>query len=208
MSGELPFDCVSYQGPEKLWRAKVAELCWLDRGQSHPDLAWPTATCATPMCLHLDHLAWVSPRKLAYPPGVCIYCGMSADTKDHLLPRTWTGEAVRKHVLTVPACKQCNSAIGDRYLPSITARRKEAQTYIARQSANLLGMPEWTPEDLAEIGKTLRSTIERGIFDRQLARARLSWPEDRDYDLRAMQHSGIDNPYELGLLDRPKRRAA
>lgn len=204
----LPFDCIPYEGPEHRWREKVVELCWLETGVDHPELAWPTATCSTPMCLYLKHLAWQSPNKLAYPPGVCVYCGLLADTRDHLLPRTWTGEATRKHVLTVPACQQCNSTIADRYLPSITARRRQAQQHIAHKYAALLKMPEWTSEDIAAMGKTLRSTIERGVFDRDLTRARLAWPEDPDYDLRAMQISGIENPYQLGLIEIPAREAA
>lgn len=196
-----PLDlCIEYDGDERQWRAKAAELLWLDLGIYQTTLHWPTAVCPTPTCLNLAHLAWEAPKKLAYPPGVCVYCGISAETRDHLLPRTWTGESVRRNVLTVPACRQCNTAINDRYAPSITARRKLSHDYIARKNARLLRMPEWSPDEVAELGDSLRSTVERGVFNRRLTRARLAWPEDDDYDLRAMQISGIENPYELGLL--------
>lgn len=197
-------NCVRFEGPEEKWREKAVTLCWVERELDHPLLSWPSPTCGTPLCLNLDHLVWEAPRKLVYPPGVCVYCGQSADTKDHLLPRTWTGEAVRKNVLTVPACQECNSTIGDRYAPSITERRKIAQLAIAKKSKKLLQMPEWTKDELAELGKNLRSTIERGLHDRNVARARLSWPDVPDYDVRAMEQSGIGNPYEIGLLELPK----
>jgi hypothetical protein len=157
--------------------------------------------------MNLKHLAWEAPTKLEYADGICVYCGVIAGTKDHLLPRTWTGEAVRKNVLTVPACGECNSFIGDRYASSITARRRMAHAAILKRKKRLIGMPAWTKAEIAELGPTLRSSVKKGIHDRKLTLARLAWPEDEDYDLRAMQLSGIENPYELGLLDRPKQVA-
>lgn len=197
----LVSDCIPFDGQESRWRAKAAELCWLDLGLDRATLEWPTATCGTLLCLNLSHLAWESPKKLAYPEGVCVYCGLSAYTRDHLLPRSWTGESVRRNVLTVPACGECNSSINDRYVPSITARRRLAQECIAKKGKKLLGMRQWTPDEIAELGPTLRSFVEKGLFDRNKLLARLAWPEDPDYDLRAIQLAGISNPHELGLLD-------
>lgn len=200
--------CMPFDGEETKWRAKATQLCWINLGVERAALAWPTPTCQTPLCLNLDHLAWESPKRLEYAPGICVYCGVIAGTMDHLLPRTWTGEVARRNVLTVPACGECNSAIGDRYAPSITRRRRIAHDYVARKNRRVLNMPAWTPEDVQKLGPTLRSSVEKGIHERKLARARLSWPEDADYDLRAMQLSGIDNPYELGLITRTEEMAA
>lgn len=200
-------DCEPFDGPDHRWRERVLYLAFVELGVEQPRLAWPTPTCGTQKCLTFTHLAWKAPKRLEYPAGVCIYCGLLASTEDHLLPRTWTGETVRRHVLTVPACLECNSCIGDRYLPSITRRRAEAQLHIAKKCRKVLAMPEWTPEALAELGKTLRSLVERGLHEQKLARARLAWPEDPDYDLRVTHLSGIENPYEIGLLDEPRRAA-
>lgn len=199
--------CMPFDGGETKWRAKATQLCWINLGVERAALAWPTPVCKTPLCLNLDHLAWESPKRLEYAPGICVYCGVIAGTMDHLLPRTWTGEAARRNVLTVPACGECNSAIGDRYATSITRRRKIAHAYVACKNRRVLNMPAWPREDVRKLGPTLRSSVEKGIHERKLARARLSWPEDADYDLRAMQLSGIENPYELGLITRPEEMA-
>lgn len=200
---QKPTGCIRFDGDERKWREKAVALCWVELGIDHPRLAWPTPTCGTPLCLNLPHLAWESPKRLEYPSGVCVYCGLIAGTKDHLLPRTWTGAAVRKKVLTVPACAECNSVISDRYAPSITERRRIAHAIIYKRKKRLMNMPDWNQGDIEKLGSTLRSTIERGLHDRNVARARLAWPEDADYDVRAMQLSGIDNPYEIGLLENP-----
>lgn len=192
--------CVAYDGPENRWREKAASVTWIRLGVDRPSLSWPTPTCGTQLCLNPDHLAWESPARLEYPPGICVYCGVIAGTKDHLLPRTWTGEAVRRHVLVVPACGECNSYISDRYAPSITERRKLAHKAIIHRKRRILNIPDWSDDEMAELGPTLRSTIQKGIHDKRLTQARLNWPEDPDYDLRVMQLSGIENPHEIGLL--------
>lgn len=202
-----PSGCKPFDGPDAKWRERVLYGAFVELGVEQPRLSWPTPTCGTEKCLIFTHLAWKAPERLAYPDGVCVYCGVIADTEDHLLPRTWTGEAVRKHVITIPACRQCNSHINDRYMPSITARRTEAHRYIERKYRKVLQIPKWTKEDLGALGKSLRSSVESGLNEQRLARARLAWPEDSDYDLRVMHLSGIENPYEIGLLDYPRRAA-
>jgi hypothetical protein len=68
----------------------------------------------------------------------------------------------------------------------------------------VLAMPDWTREQLSELGWTLKSVVDRGMNEKRLVEARLAWPEDRDYDLRAMQLSGIENPYDIGLITLPE----
>ena len=192
--------CVAYDGPEKRWRAKAASITWIQLGVDRPSLSWPTATCSTSLCLNPGHLTWEAPTQLDYPPGICVYCGVISGTQDHLLPRTWTGDAVRHNVLVVPACGECNSCISDRYAPSITARRRLAHDAIRRRKKRILSIPDWEADEVAKLGHTLRSTIEKGLHEKRLTAARLSWPEDPDFDLRVMHLSGIKNPHEIGLL--------
>ena len=49
------------------------------------------------------------------------------------------------------------------------------------------------------IGHSLKSVVER-VCMKRLVQARLAWPEHPDYDLRALQLSGIENPHDLGLI--------
>lgn len=201
-------ECQPFDGPESKWRQRAVQQCWTELGIESPALSWPTPMCGTPLCLRYEHLVWESPLRLDYPAGVCVYCGVIAGTKDHLLPRTWTGEAVRRKVLTVPACGECNSTISDRYAPSITERRAIAHGRIRKRKSRVINMPVWTEDEIAKLGAGLRSTILKGVHDQKLTLARLAWPDEQDYDLRAMQLSGIENPYELGLLLTPEQLAA
>ena len=165
--------------------------------------AWILTTCKTDGCLNAQHMVVHAPTRIKYPAGVCVYCGMPAGTKDHLLPRGKTGEARRVLVATVPACADCNSRISDYPDPSVTARRRVAQASIRRAKRSVLSAKVWTLDELSEMGRNLRTFIEQKARERESVLARLAWPEDVFYDLRAFQHSGIDDPVALGLCDNP-----
>src|SRR5690606_1956031 len=158
-------------------------------------------TCGEPLCTTIEHIIVIAPTRIAYPSGLCVYCGRSAGTRDHIMPRTVTGEAVRRSVPTVPACGQCNSIINDSGVYSINGRRALAHKGIRRKYKKLLAMPEYSDEDLAEYGDGLRPFIEQSIVQREQVLARLSWPEDPDYDHRYLGKSEIPDPYATGLLE-------
>jgi hypothetical protein len=158
---------------------------------------WLAVTCATPMCL--THVRVMHPVDLDYQPGICVYCGLDADTEDHLLPRGWSGNTSRSRVLTVPACRECNSVIGAQWASTITTRREVAHDAIRRRYRKLLSGLTPSPEDLAELGPNLRSYVEASLTVRQVVEARLAWPPPL-YDVQAMQRSEIDDPEGAGLL--------
>lgn len=140
------------------------------------------------------------PQRLLYPSGICTYCGEYADTQDHLLPATFTGKAVRRHVLTVPACGQCNSRIGDAYAPSITERRAIAQNGLRRKYFRLLQSFDYTDEELEEFGHAMKSSVLRARDEKTRLLRRLEFPGDDSYDLEYLALSGIENPCAFGLI--------
>jgi len=161
--------------------------------------SWISTICGT-LCLHQECMIVHSPRMIAYPYGVCIYCGLPAGTRDHLLPRGSTGETRRVFVAVVPACGECNSRIGDRRDPTIAGRRQMAHESLRKSKARILGGLDWTDAQLAEFGPTLRASLTQQRALKRQTLARLAWPEDPDYDMRAWQKSGIPDPVALGLL--------
>ena len=165
-------------------------------------LVWMRSTCGRP-CLNPNHLMTHRPIIIQYPKSVCIYCGFPAGTKDHLIPRTWSGEARRSLVAVVPACAECNSTIGDRGGFSIPERRRRAQDGIRKRNRKLLACPVWTEQELREFGPNLRNYMRLQACKREAVLGRLAWPVDPFYDLRAWQLSGVDDPVEIGAIDPP-----
>lgn len=168
-----------------------------------PPFTWIATTCASKICLEPEHLVVRQPLKLGYRPGICIYCGHGATTRDHLIPETWSGPAIRHQVLTVPACQNCNSSIGDTLTFSITARRRLAHERIERHGRKWLRCQNFTPGEIRELGHGLRSYVKEGMQMRALIESRLNWPPHPLYDLTACTDAGIENPYEIGMLDDP-----
>ena len=162
--------------------------------------AYVHPTCDTRYCLTVDHLQVTRPRKLAYPYGLCVYCGLSGSTRDHLEPVTWTGEAARRFVVTVPACGECNSLINDAYAPTVAQRREIAHEGIRRKYRRVLARKPFTGEELDEFEGNLRASVVEGMAERQYVLDRLAWPVDPAYDLRAVELSEIDALSRLELL--------
>lgn len=158
-----------------------------------PSLEWLTWTCDTDWCVTPAHLETNLPTKLHYPYGVCIYCGLPGWTKDHLLPRSWTGDSARKSVVTVPACGECNSLIGDSFAATIRDRRDIAQSRLCKKHRRVLSRYEYSEDELSDFGHLLRSSIVSGLEEKRQLESRLAWPHDPFYDARALETSDI--PY-------------
>lgn len=189
-----------------IWRGnpdhyqEQAALAAVESGLSVMAWYWVETDCGNSLCLEAKHMILRRPQKLLYPPGMCIYCGEPSDTRDHLLPITVTGKAQRKHVLTVPACRQCNSLIGDAFAWSITERRAIAQNSLRRKNAVLLQSVDYSQEELEEFGSGLRPYLRRRQDEKRRLLRRLDFPSDETFDLRHLGHSGIEDPYAFGLL--------
>ena len=197
---DLP--CIPHQGRPSEYQFAAKDVL-ADRLPSDYELPWTyiVPMCDTKLCLQEFHLKYFRRQKIAYPVGVCVYCGMPGHTKDHLLPVTMTGQAVRKFVAIVPACLECNSAIGDRCGHRISERREEAHRHLRKKyRKHLEAGRRWSKGDLAELGPNLRSLVEKSLKQREIVMERLAWPHDPEYDKRAFQKSGFDDPIGMELL--------
>lgn len=196
-----------WEGRAGGYQDAAATVLWVERAATVQPWHWITADCDDPLCLHVWHLRARAPRALQYPEWVCVYCGLSGDQRDHLLPEPLTGKAARRHVLTVPACGSCNQAISDHPSACVSSRRHVAHVAIRRKFATLLDSPAWSAEEIRErFEGRLRQYVEQSVADRAVIVSRLNWPEDPSYDLRALQRSGIDDPFATGLLSGPVER--
>ncbi len=193
-------ECRPWTGDEGAYQERAATALFVERAVTVHPWHWISTNCGEPTCLLPEHLVATAPQHLAYPYRLCVYCGLSGYTRDHLLPMTVTGRAARRHVLTVPACRECNSVIGDRRVANITVRRSYAQQGIRRKYRRALRTLDWTNEQLNEFGPTLRSCAIKALEVKRITLGRLAWPWDVSYDLRALELSGIEDPFATGIL--------
>ena len=190
-----------WRGNPRQYQIEAQRLWTLDHDKGVLPWTWITTDCEVDMCLDTECMRLHAPVKIGYRANVCVYCGEGCGGVDHLLPEPWTGKAQRHLVAVVPACMNCNARIGDYPSANVAKRRKVAQLSIERHNRQLLLRPRKTAEDMAGLGYVMRTVAEKNNIKADRIRARLAWPLDVFYDLRAFQKVGIDDPISLGLCD-------
>lgn len=113
----------------------------------------------------------------------CTYCGEPGNTRDHIIPYSYTGRLPRKARSggadagkTVPACKDCNSILGDVLLVTAEDRKARIRGFLSGRLVKLK-LPEWTSEELEELGPNLRSALEAAYNERRAIIRRLAFIE-------------------------------
>jgi hypothetical protein len=190
-----------WRGNPRQYQIEAQRLYALHFDRAVLPWSWVTTDCEVEQCLDPECMTVRAAKRIKYPAETCVYCGEPGYSRDHLLPRPLTGDALRHMVVVVPACRLCNSLISDMPTPNVAERRRRAQLAIERRHKHLLLSPHKTASDLAELGPTLRSVAVKNNILRERVKGRLGWPVDPYYDLRAFQRSGIPDPESLGLCE-------
>lgn len=192
--------CRPWEGSEGAYQTEAyEELTLVGNQPSH--WAWISSICDTHNCLNPAHIVAHEAIQLAYPIGVCIYCGCKAETKDHILPRGYTGETHRRFTAIVPCCRWCNSALGAIMTWSITERREIVHEKIRRKNKKYMKTKDFTKRELAEFGPGMRAEIDRALRRKEQVIEMLEWPGSDDFDLRALELSGIPDGFAVGLVE-------
>jgi len=103
----------------------------------------------------------------------CVYCGSSKNIEnDHLIPYSFTHIKTRKRLNnskkgTVPACRNCNRMLHNKFFITVSDRAAYLLPKYNKKYNKLSRLPEWTEEELSELGRTLRSAIENGIREKE-----------------------------------------
>lgn len=124
----------------------------------------------------------MKPRTLADVATIpCTYCGLPADTRDHVIPQAARGSVPPEWLLacpdTVPACRECNSLANDRIVVrSVDEKRDEIHELLRRRYRKLLAKPDWDSTALRTMGPAMRRQIRATLHRRDVLLQRLAWP--------------------------------
>ena len=139
---------------------------------------------------------------------VCYYCGVLADTVDHVVPRHLLERAgaagislaavYRVRLWEVPACRECNCLIGGAIFKTIKERVAYVKMRIRKRYSRLLRMPQWTEEELEEVGPGMRGFVANAQARRQYIRDRLAWRPSAAF---APDVSAVYDLFRLTVLD-------
>lgn len=109
---------------------------------------------------------------------VCAYCGESATDREHVLPKVAGGD------FTVPSCRECNILAGSKIHLSFEERRAYIRARIEKRYRRLLRQPEWSRDEVSELGRALSDVVvaseaaRRIIVDRLAFSAEISFIKD------------------------------
>lgn len=77
--------------------------------------------------------------------------------------------------LQVPACRECNCALGAKALWTVRERKEYVKRWLERRYARELSMPGWSDDEVRELGPSLQQDVVAGLAVRDLVRRRLQW---------------------------------
>ncbi len=123
--------------------------------------------------------AWADPA-LKPVAHQCYYCGDVADTIDHVPPQVsrpnlmMLGLWKRYPFVEVQCCRECNTLLGCRPLWTLTERKKFIKKALRKRYSRYLSIPDWTPEDVSDLGYTLQRLIVHGLSVRDWVQSRLT----------------------------------
>jgi hypothetical protein len=129
---------------------------------------------------------------------LCTYCGVVCDSWDHVVPQHLLKRAgdlkldlsglYRMKRWIVPSCRECNSAIGGKLTKTLQDRRVIAKKHIRKKYAAYLRIPDWSDEELEEMGPDAHSDILAAIRIRDYTRERLDWtnPRHNEFDISSV----------------------
>jgi hypothetical protein len=111
--------------------------------------------------------------------GQCFYCGVVADTEDHVPPRTVRpillaeGLADRYPFIEVPCCRECNSVLGARCVWTLPERKRFIKKALRRRYRKWLAVPDWSESEIGRLGPMLQRAVLHGLAMRDLTLERL-----------------------------------
>lgn len=141
-------------------------------GLSH----WTSKTSGACLACQYFELVQVEKKQLAdvieflRAKGLCIYCGEYGDEIEHVVPK-----CTRLPTYTVLACKECNGIASVRLFPSFAEKQAYIITKLKKKYQKIITTPEWTEDELVEMGPGLQGHIRMFSEAAKSLRRRVDW---------------------------------
>jgi hypothetical protein len=117
--------------------------------------------------------------------GLCVYCGQKASTLDHFVPLSVIYmlsdiRGVPREKITLECCSECNGIAGSNVFKSVAHKRSYIFAALREKYQRLLDTPEWSENELDELGYALRTFVAAGLQRREWIAERLKWSNKRN----------------------------
>lgn len=110
---------------------------------------------------------------------ICTYCGMPADTHDHLVPLSILAKlsdlTVNLESAKIPCCRECNSLACAAFFESFGEKKNFIRGQLRLKYEKLLKFPIWDEDELAEMGPIAREEIQHFLKKKTILLERLEY---------------------------------
>ena len=117
--------------------------------------------------------------------GICLYCGLPASCVDHCPALSSVMSVGSEYceenkipLFLVPSCSECNHLIGARVLWTIEERRAFIAGRLKKRYKRICNLPAWSDEDIAKLGRGLKSMVRRNEDLRKITIRRIAFAEN------------------------------
>ena len=116
---------------------------------------------------------------------VCVYCGETPETMDHVIPVSYQTiidkpkDRMTDFGPVVHCCHHCNSILGDRYFDTFEARCQKVNHYMTDRLRPVI----WTKTEIKALDVSLQRYVEQDQARRKWMFNRADWFQGRDYYL-------------------------
>lgn len=142
-------------------------------GLEHLSVTLAESTCAPCRLfdlIQLERQEYAAIVAWTYEKEICFYCGEPSTEVEHVIPKhtglpTWT----------VHSCRECNSLASGTIYSSVTEKLCSIREKRQRKYKWLYDMPEWSKDELEELGYNLRVAVQRQMVAKQCVQSQLDW---------------------------------
>ena len=110
------------------------------------------------------------PLRLKLKGPFCVYCGEPSDDQEFFPPRT---HAV--HGYTLPVCRECKNLANRAHPFDFKERADYIKSKLRDRLQRVLRTPDWSSNELEEIGRDLRDGIAAWQKMREISKDRIAW---------------------------------
>ena len=106
----------------------------------------------------------------------CTYCGAPADSRDHVIPKSYSGIGSKSHKHTVPCCQHCNKILGNIALHTV----HERAWYIGKrlfEKSEKIKIGERDELELKDLSERLREYVVVAAKEKKEMLKRIEWAD-------------------------------
>ncbi len=140
----------------------------------------------------------------------CTYCGAIGEIeREHVIPAVFY--MIRSYdpnqQWIVPACPTCNSLASSKLFFAIPDKANYILKRYRSRFRKYLSMPSWTPDELDEMSRILRTGIEHSIMAKALVQRRIAYLESvTDYAKDYLRPQWVEDEYKKFLREMKQRK--